>query len=71
MIQFGLSSHKLSLETHHVNSTLKRRGNERFHVVSKWNTRSVLVRDVKLQWRYFDCRFHDFYLLVEKKQITS
>ena len=27
-----------SLQTHHVCSTLKWRGNDRFHVVSRWNT---------------------------------
>ena len=33
-----------SLQTDHVHSTLKRRGNGRFHVVSTWNTRGVFVR---------------------------
>ena len=32
-----------SLQKHHVNSTLKRRGNDRFHVVSTWNPRGVFV----------------------------
>ena len=32
-----------SLQTHHVDSTLKRRGNGRFHVVSTWNPRGVFV----------------------------
>ena len=32
-----------TLQTHHVYSTLKRRGNDRFHVVSTWNTRGVFV----------------------------
>ena len=31
----------LSLQTHHVYSTLKRCGNDRFHVVSMWNTHGV------------------------------
>ena len=31
------------MQTLHVYSTLKRRGNERFHVVSTWNTRGVFV----------------------------
>ena len=31
------------LQTHHVYSTLKRRGNDWFHVVSTWNTGSVFV----------------------------
>ena len=32
-----------SLQTHHVDSTLKRRGNDSFHVVSIWNPRGVFV----------------------------
>ena len=32
-----------SLQTHHLDSTLKRRGNDRFHVVSTWNPRGVFV----------------------------
>ena len=32
-----------SLQTHHVDSTLKRRGSGRFHVVSTWNPRGVFV----------------------------
>ena len=32
-----------TLQTHHVYSTLKRRGNDRFHVVSTSNTRGVFV----------------------------
>ena len=31
------------LQTHHVDSTLKRRGNGRFHVVSMWNPHVVFV----------------------------
>ena len=31
------------LQTHHMYSTLKRRGNHRFHVASTWNTRDVFV----------------------------
>ena len=31
------------LQTHHVDSTLKRRGNDCFHVVSTWNPRGVFV----------------------------
>ena len=30
-------------QTQHVDSTLKRRGNDRFHVVSTWNPRGVFV----------------------------
>ena len=32
-----------ALQTHHVDFTLKRRGNSRFHVVSTWNPRGVFV----------------------------
>ena len=32
-----------TLQTHHVYSTQKRRRNDRFHVVSTWNTRGVFV----------------------------
>ena len=32
-----------SIQTHHVDSMLKRRGNGRFHFVSTWNTHSVFV----------------------------
>ena len=35
-----------TLQTHHVDSTLKRRGNDRFHVVSTWNPRGVFVGHV-------------------------
>ena len=38
---FGIS--KVSLQTHQVDSTLKRRGNGRFHVVSTLNARDVFV----------------------------
>ena len=40
-----------SLQTHHVYSTLKRCGNDCFHVVSTWNTRGVFVGfwSIKLQ----------------------
>ena len=32
-----------TLQAHHVDSTLKQRGNGRFHVVSTWNPRGVFV----------------------------
>ena len=38
-----MDAFKVSLQTHLVYSTLKRRGSGRFHVVSTWNTRGVLV----------------------------
>ena len=34
---------KITQLTHHVYSTLKRRGNDCFHVVSMWNTCGVFV----------------------------
>ena len=37
---------KLTLQTHHVYSTLKQRGNDRFRVVSTWNTRGAFVGKV-------------------------
>ena len=37
------SSGKTALQTYHVDSTLKQRGNGRFHVVSTWNPRGVFV----------------------------
>ena len=35
-----------TLQTHHVDSTVKRRGNGRFHVTSTWNPRGVLPENV-------------------------
>ena len=35
--------HLRSQQTHHVDSALKRRGNDSFHVVSTWNPREVFV----------------------------
>ena len=32
-----------SLQTHHLDSKLKRRGNGRFHVYSTWNSRGVFA----------------------------
>ena len=32
-----------SLQTHHMYSTVKRRGNEHFYVVSAWNTRGLFA----------------------------
>ena len=34
---------KPTLQTHHVDSTMKQRGNDRFHIVSTWNPRVVSV----------------------------
>ena len=36
-----------TLQTHHVCSTLKRRRNDRFHVVSTWNTRGMIVGNIQ------------------------
>ena len=34
---------QVALQTHHVDYTLTRRGNDRFHVVSTWNPLGVFV----------------------------
>ena len=39
-----------TLQTHYVYSTLKRRGNSRFHVVSTWNTHGVFLGNIP--WFY-------------------
>ena len=41
-------SPSVTIQTHHVDSTFKRRGNGRFHVVSTWNLRSVFVGNFHL-----------------------
>ena len=40
-----------ALQTLRMYSTLKQRGNERFHVVSMWNTRGVFVGRVSSRAR--------------------
>ena len=42
-ISWGACSRGVSLQTYHVYSTLKLQGNDRFHVVSTWNTHGVFV----------------------------
>ena len=43
-----------TLQTHHVYFTLKRRGNDRFHVVSTCNTRGVFVgKSIASLWPRF------------------
>ena len=37
------STDTAALQTHYVDSTLKRRGNSRFHIISTWNPRGVFV----------------------------
>ena len=39
----GLEKKETTLQTHHVDSILKGRGNGRFHVVSTWNPLGVFV----------------------------
>ena len=39
----------ITLQTHHVHSTLKRCGNGRFHVVSTWNTHGVFVGNAHIK----------------------
>ena len=41
------------LQIHHVNYTLKRRGNGRFRVVSTWNTRGMFVGKRVMKFRIF------------------
>ena len=54
-----LGAVSISLQTHHVDSTLKRPGNDRFHVVSTWNPRGVFVGyymgmvSIKLQLQWY------------------
>ena len=36
-------SYQITIQTNHVYSTLKRRGNDCFHVISKWETREVFL----------------------------
>ena len=56
-----------SLQTHQVNSTLKRRGKDRFHVVSTWSPRDVFVG--LAYWtlillKYIDFEFDIFIFIV-------
>ena len=46
---------RASLQTRHVDSTLKQRGNGRFHVVSTWNSRGVFVGHMLLESVYLLC----------------
>ena len=42
-VKWLVSFTQTALQTHHVDCTLKRRGNSRSHVVSTWNPRGVFV----------------------------
>ena len=42
-IDLGLIFVNSTLQSHHMDSTSKRRGNGRFHVVSTWNPRGMFV----------------------------
>ena len=44
------------LQTHHVDSTLKRLGNDRFHVVSPWNPRGVFIGEFNFRV-LFSCEY--------------
>ena len=46
---------QVTLQTHHVDSTLTRRGNDRFHVVSTWNPRGVFVGLYVSKLSYTNC----------------
>ena len=62
-----MSITKAPLQTHHVYSTLKRRGNGRFHVLSTWNTRSMFVGQLlsfgNWNMRYPSSKFCNSHLL--------
>ena len=45
---------KISLQTHHVYSTLNRRRNGRFHVVSTWDTRIVCAETESLAFEIYN-----------------
>ena len=42
LFEYYLHQRSPSLQTHHVHSMMKRRGNGHFHVVSTWNTHGVV-----------------------------
>ena len=52
-------------QTHHVDSTLKRRGNGRFYVVSTWNPRGVFVG----QWLLYD--IHELHFSISIYEINT
>ena len=56
----------LTLKTHHVCSTLKRRGNKRFHVAPTWNTRGVFVRKPQQCNDRFTTNFEDNLNLIRR-----
>ena len=58
-------SYQITIQTHHVYSTLKRRENDRFHVVSTWQTRGVFLYGVTVRFsRIRNCQFSEhFYKL--------
>ena len=55
-----------SQQTHHVDSTLKRRGNGRFHVASTQNPRGVFVAIIAFSFRIEKIQFiQDLYRTLE------
>ena len=59
-----------SLQTHHVESTFKRRGNGRFHVASTWNPRGVFVAIIAFSFRIEKIQFiQDLYRTLEIAKI--
>ena len=63
----------ITLQTHHVDFTLKRRGNDRFDVVSMWNLRGVFVgyTSRKSNIICFKPRFSLFHLLKYYKILSE
>ena len=57
-----------SLQTHHVDSTLKRRGSGRFHVVSTWNTRGVFVG---INFEYSNFNIENYSVSVDVKLLLT
>ena len=60
------SSWPLTLQILHVYSTLKRRGNVRFHVVSTWNTRGVFVGNYRWSGSVHDAKVSAYSKINEK-----
>ena len=55
----------MTLQTHHMYFTLKRRGNGRFHVDLTWNTRGVFVgEEESLIKTYFGILNNKIFLLI-------
>ena len=66
---------KITLQSHHVDSTLKRRGSDPFHVVLTWNPRGVFIGKAgsrRMGLRFFPMNFHDcIFIYVEPKCVHA